>query len=79
MKVELFVNSAAAVAARPFPVNRQADASKMAIGQERDAQNHPGREAFRGALARLVFWERPMSDEELQAVINGMKREYGVK
>ena len=77
--VELFVNEAKPVASKPFPVNPEANSSKMAIGQERDATNHPGRESFIGEIARIMFWERPLTDAELAKVLRALKDEYGVK
>lgn len=77
--VELFVNDPKPVAARPFPVNPNANPSKMEIGQERDATNHPGRESFKGEIARITFWDRPLTDEEMADQFNSLKTEYGVK
>jgi hypothetical protein len=47
------------VATKPFPVNPAANSSKLAIGQERDATNHPGKESFDGELARFLIYDRP--------------------
>jgi len=77
--VELFVNEASPVASKPYPVNPKANSSKMAIGQERDATNHPGRESFIGEIARIMFWERPLTDAELAKVLRALKDEYGIK
>lgn len=77
--IELFVNEATPVASIPFPVNPKANPSKMAIGQERDATNHPGHESFDGELARLLMWERPLNDRELKKVFSQLKTEYEVK
>lgn len=77
--VDLFVDDPKAVASKPFPVNTKANGSKMAIGQERDAKNHPGRESFKGELARIMFWERPFRDEEMTEVMDLLKRDYGIK
>ena len=78
VKLQLFVNSSSPAAEQPFPVNPKANSSKMAIGQERDATNHPGRESFRGALARILFWNRPLTDTELADTFEMLKSEYGV-
>lgn len=48
VRIELFVNSTSRAAEGAFPVNPNAKPSKMAIGQERDATNHPGHESFDG-------------------------------
>ena len=77
--IELFVNSAEPVATVPFPVNPKANASKMAIGQERDATNHPGHESFDGELTRFLMWERPLNNREFEKVLFWLKTEYDVK
>jgi hypothetical protein len=74
--IELFVNETKPVASKPFPVNPKADPSKMAIGQERDATNHPGHESFDGELARLLMWERPLSDREFARTLSYLKTTY---
>lgn len=65
VKLSLFVDTPEAVASADFPVDPAANPSRMAIGQERDAIQHPGKESFDGAIARLLIWERPLGDEEL--------------
>jgi len=77
--IELFVNGTQPVASMPFPVNPNANSSKMAIGQERDATNHPGHESFDGELARLLMWERPLSNREFETVLSWLKKTYNVK
>jgi hypothetical protein len=54
-------------------VNPLADASKLAVGQERDAIQHPGKESFDGEIARFLLWNRPLTDAELKAVFEGVK------
>jgi hypothetical protein len=66
--VELFVNSLKPCATGRFPVNPQADSSKLSIGQERDATQHPGKESFDGEIARFLLWNRPLIDGELKTV-----------
>jgi hypothetical protein len=51
--IEVFVNSAEPKARHPIQVNPKGNPSKMAIGQERDAVEHPGAESFDGELARV--------------------------
>jgi hypothetical protein len=70
---EFFVNDLKACATARFPVNPLADASKLAVGQERDAIQHPGKESFDGEIARFLLWNRPLSDEELKAVFEGVR------
>ena len=74
--IELFVNGTKPVASRPFPVNPKANSSKMAIGQERDATNHPGHESFDGELARLLMWDRPLSNREFEKTLSSLKKTY---
>lgn len=74
--VELFINAPRPVAAKPIPVHPRANASKLAIGQERDAVEHPGMEAFDGEIARFLMYERPLSDVELAGAIESLKNTY---
>ena len=76
VKIEAFVNDPRPVAIKSFPVNRKADSSKMVIGQERDAIQHPGHEAFDGELARLLIYDRALSDEELKRRLDHLKSAY---
>ena len=70
---EFFVNDLKACATARFPVNPQADSSKLAVGQERDAIQHPGKESFDGEIARFLLWNRPLTDAEIQAVFERVK------
>lgn len=74
--IELFVNDSKPAASAPFPVNPKANSSRMAIGQERDATNHPGKESFEGELARFLIWDRPLTDAELAATLSALRRNY---
>ncbi len=74
--LELFVNSATPVDTKSVPVNPEANPSKMAIGQERDATNHPGKESFHGEIARFLIYERPLSDAELAEIIDYLMGRY---
>lgn len=47
------------------PVNVKADPSMMAIGQERNAIEHPGVESFIGEMARIMIYQRPLTNDEL--------------
>jgi len=67
-KLEFFVNDLKPCATAQFPSNPKADASKLAIGQERDAIQHPGKESFDGEIARFLLWDRPLTDAELKGV-----------
>lgn len=77
--IELFVNSTAAVGKGQAPVSEKADPSRMAVGQERDAIQHPGVESFDGQIARLLIWERPLDDKELAATFAALKAAYSLK
>lgn len=77
--IELFVNETTPVASKPFPVNPQANSSKMTIGQERDATNHPGHESFDGELARFLMWDRPLSKDEFEKMSSLLKETYGIR
>jgi hypothetical protein len=75
--LELFVNQAPAVAKATFPVRPEANPSRMVVGQERDAIQHPGHESFDGEIARLLIWERPLDDEQLAKVMATLRKAYG--
>ncbi|MFS4457422.1 ThuA domain-containing protein [Maribacter sp. 2304DJ31-5] len=77
--MELFVNNDTPVAKGNIMVNPQSNASKMSIGQERDAINHPGKESFDGEIARFLIFERPLSDDEMQQVIRYLKTSYNLE
>jgi len=73
---DVFVDSAVPYGSVKFPVNPNADASVMAIGTERDAWQHPGQESFDGELARVLFYERSLSDEEMAQTMAFLKTFY---
>ena len=77
--LELFINSQTPVDRKQVPVNPKANPSKMAVGQERDATNHPGKESFHGEIARFLIFERPLSDEELSQMIKNLCQRYQIK
>jgi hypothetical protein len=79
VQIELFINEPQAVATKPLPVNPAANSSKLAIGQERDAINHPGRESFDGELARFQVFERPLMNYELQQTMDSLKKTYAIR
>lgn len=74
--LELFVNEPKPVATAPFPVNPKANPSRMVVGQERDAIEHPGHESFDGEIARFLIWNRPLSDEELRKTMDALREMY---
>jgi len=57
--MQLFVNNENPVSSASIPVLSTGNASVMAIGTERNATNHPGRESFDGEIARFLIFERP--------------------
>ncbi|HMI02898.1 MAG TPA: LamG-like jellyroll fold domain-containing protein [Pedobacter sp.] len=67
------------IATSPFPVNTKANSSRMAIGQERDAIEHPGRESFVGEMARFLIYDRPLTDKEMAKSAKQLMAFYGVK
>jgi hypothetical protein len=75
---ELFVGGRC-VARAPFPVNPLATPSRLAIGQERDATDHPGKESFIGEIARLLIWGRTLTDKELSGVQDATAERYGLR
>ena len=79
VKIDLFVNSAKPVGTGMFPVQVDANPSRMAIGQERDAIEHPGKESFDGEIARFLIYERSLSDQELSKAIRHLALRYGVE
>ena len=76
---ELFLNGAKPLVRAAFPVNPDANPSKLVIGQERDAINHPGFESFDGEIARLLIYKRPLDDEELEKTIQHLVQTYAIK
>lgn len=79
VKLELFVNTATAAAVSNITVRPDANPSRLAVGQERDAVNHPGYESFDGDIARLLIWERPLDDSEIANVVDSLRRIYSMK
>lgn len=77
--VEVFVDRPVAENTSTVPVNPKADPSRMAIGQERDATNHPGDESFDGELARLIIYDRAHDAAEMAATFETLIKHYGIK
>ena len=78
VRIEVFINQPKPAAGKLFPVNPAANSSRMAIGQERDATNHPGRESFDGEIARFLIYERPLTDAELAETLAQLKKTYAI-
>jgi hypothetical protein len=79
VRIEFFVDMAKPIASNVISVRPEANPSRLAIGQERDAVNHPGRESFDGDIARFLLWNRPLDDSELAAVIKLLRDAYALK
>jgi type 1 glutamine amidotransferase len=77
--LELFINSATPVDSKSVPVNAKANPSKIAVGQERDAVNHPGKESFHGEISRFLIYDRPLSDAELSQTIQYLAEKYAIQ
>ena len=76
VKLELFANDPRPAATGEAPVIADANPSKMTIGQERDAIEHPGHESFDGEIARFLIWERPLTDKELAETMAALRAAY---
>jgi len=77
--LHLYVNDARPVASGTVPIHLDADASKLVIGQERDAVEHPGKESFDGMITRFLLYERPLRETELRRVLNTLKNLYRLR
>jgi hypothetical protein len=79
VKLDLYLNDGSkSIASSPFPVNVKANSSRMAIGQERDAVQHPGRESFVGEMARFLLYDRPLTDDEMVKTAKQLVSYYGI-
>jgi hypothetical protein len=78
VKLEVFVNNPVAENSATVPINLNAKPSRMAVGQERDATNHPGDESFDGELARLLIYDRPLDDDELRSMMDKLIEYYQI-
>jgi hypothetical protein len=74
--LDLFVGGPRPVATAPIAVNPEADPSRMAIGQERDAIQHPGHESFDGEVARFLIFERPLTEAEMKTLLASLRSFY---
>lgn len=68
VKLELFVNDMGTVAnSMDYKISTlQAGCGALTIGQERNAKNHMGTEAFRGQMARFLIYKKPLSSSEMK-------------
>ena len=79
VKLELFINTGTPAATAEVQVNPNGNPSRMAIGQERDATNHPGHESFDGEIARFLIFARPLNDGELAGLFAALRSIYGIR
>lgn len=77
--LDLFINSTNPVDSKKVPVNPKANSSLMAIGQERDATNHPGFESFVGTISRFLIFDRPLSEKELSELTEYLIEQYKIE
>lgn len=76
VRLELFVDDpSAAVNSSDFPVG-DVEPSRMAIGTERNAINHQGKESFDGELARLLMYETALDKQEMKLVYDYLRMMY---
>ena len=76
VKLDLYIDSEKPTATGVIPVNPAANPSRLAIGQERDAVEHPGKESFDGEIARFLIWQGPLDDAEIEKTIVTLRQEY---
>ena len=79
VRLDFFIDSEKPVATASIPVRPEANPSRLVIGQERDAINHPGKESFDGEIARFLIWDRPLDDAELAKTFAALRLTYGLK
>ncbi|TWU44254.1 hypothetical protein Q31b_17900 [Novipirellula aureliae] len=76
VQLELFVNDPTKVVnSHDYPV-ADVEPSRMAIGTERNAINHMGKESFDGELARLLMFETALNQQQMQAVYDYLRTVY---
>lgn len=76
VQLELFVNDPSKpINSHDYPVG-DVEPSRMAIGTERNAINHQGKESFDGELARLLMYETALDQQEMEAVYNQLRTAY---
>lgn len=78
VKLDFFIDADQPTATGMIPVNPAANPSRLAIGQERDAVEHPGKESFDGEIARFLIWQRPLEDAEIGKTINALRQAYNL-
>lgn len=80
VSVDIFVNDLVNPAVSgSFIVNPLANSSMLAIGQERDAIEHPGVESFNGEIARFLLYDRPLTASEMRKAGKQLMKQYALK
>lgn len=75
----LFINNKTPLAAKRFSVKTDDNPSKLVIGQERNATNHPGGESFDGEIARFLIYDRPLTEKEFSEMTDYLIEMYSIK
>lgn len=76
VKLDLFINDPTkAASSSDFPVGN-VEPSRMAIGTERNAINHQGKESFDGELARLLMYDTALNQKQLEEVYHYLRQLY---
>ncbi len=76
VQLELFVNDPTEVDnSSNFPVGN-VEPSRMAIGTERNAINHQGKESFDGELARLLMYETALDQQQMKQIYAYLRTVY---
>jgi type 1 glutamine amidotransferase len=75
-RFNLYVSDTVVRATNLCVINPAANSSKLAIGTERDAVEHPGGESFDGELARVLIYKRPLSNAELAQTFSALNKTY---
>lgn len=76
VNVDVFVGNANPLATSEIEVNVHGNPSKMAVGQERDAIEHPGAESIDGEIARILIYDRPLDDSEMDDMFILLNKKY---
>jgi hypothetical protein len=75
-RFNLYVSDTVVRATNLCVINPAANSSKLAIGTERDAVEHPGGESFDGEIARMLVYKRPLGNAELAQTLATLNATY---
>ena len=76
VNIDLFVGDETIIRSTEVAVNIHGNASRMAIGQERDAIEHPGAESIDGEIARVLIYDRPLTETEMKIMFKLLNAKY---